>query len=88
MSHTQRAFENDPTDAAEMIWSFELDLVTWFGRAPGQQEAFELLVQHLGTDADGDMIYMALIGFGLALTETAEERAKVEEAASFFLVKQ
>jgi hypothetical protein len=84
MSHTEETFLESP-DTANMIDAFWLDLCEWFGEAPGQEDAFYELRTYM-EGQDGDEIFRYLLGFGLALAETAEDRAAVIEAASFFLV--
>lgn len=67
--------------------AFYFDLTGELGEAPGQQEAFELLLDQLKGEA-AEIWYGAMMGFGLALAADcgAETSAAVIHAASAFLV--
>lgn len=84
MSHTKKTFLTSP-NTADMIAAYWLDLCERFGEAPGQEAAYDELMAYM-KDEDADEVFRYLLGFGLALAETAEDRAAVIEAAGFFLV--
>lgn len=66
--------------------AFYLDLVLELGEAPGQFEAFDLLLEQLDDSMPSSAWYAGMLGFGLGLAEDAEARAFVECAASAFLM--
>ncbi|WP_313316159.1 hypothetical protein [Stutzerimonas nitrititolerans] len=85
MSHTEQAFNSDQGDLAGMVDAYQLDLRIRFGSASGQEDSFQLLSEY-ATDCEGGMVHAYMLGYGLALADTAEDRRFVIDLASFFLV--
>jgi len=85
MSHTEQAFNSDQSDLTGMVDAYQLDLRIRFGTALGHEDSFQLLSEY-ATDCEGELVHAYMLGYGLALADTAEDRRFVIDLASFFLV--
>ena len=81
-----QAVSDGVTDRAVMAEAFYQDVVLLLGEAPGQREAFDLLLTYLEPEQPVEVWHAAMVGFGLGLAEDQESRQFVGSAASGFLM--
>jgi len=81
-----QAVRDGVTDRLVMAEAFYQDVVLVMGEAPGQREAFEVLLQYLEPSDPVEVWHVAMVGFGLGLAEDQESRQFVTSAASGFLM--